>query len=209
MINVKILPYARIVEKPLYTRSRLIGSCVYLECFSWSLIVDRLVTLIVVLRTLNMWELYIAVDCWIAWNRVVTSKNTVLLICLNQRSGVKRIPQQVIFILFIFPATVFSWCSGHRSLSVISLKLRWTKDNSIDLAVFRNFKKNSLKSMKVFSTNWERKFTNQITLCYLGLVTSDDLRSSDHDVTSKWKCSAFNWYYRLNIGLADIASEFL
>ena len=61
-----------------------------------SLIVDRLVTLIVVLRTLNMWELYIAVDCWIALNRVVASKDTVLLICLNQRSGVKRIPQQYI-----------------------------------------------------------------------------------------------------------------
>ena len=29
---------------------------------------------------------------WI--NRVVTSKDTVLLICLNQRSGVKRILQQ-------------------------------------------------------------------------------------------------------------------
>ena len=41
-----------------------------------------------------MWQLYIAVDCWIALNRVVTSKDTVLLICLNQRSGVKRIPQQ-------------------------------------------------------------------------------------------------------------------
>ena len=38
VINVKILPCARIVEKPLYT----------------TLIVDRLVTLIVVLRTLNM-----------------------------------------------------------------------------------------------------------------------------------------------------------
>ena len=73
---------------------------VYLECFSWSirrsLIVDRLVSLIVVLRPLNMWELYIAVDCWIALNRVVTSKDTVLLICLNQRSGVKRIPQHTL-----------------------------------------------------------------------------------------------------------------
>ena len=85
VINVKILPCARIVEKPLYTT---------LIVDRWSLIVDRLVTLIVVLRTLNMWELYIAVDCWIALNRVVTSKDTVLLICLNQRSGVKRIPQQ-------------------------------------------------------------------------------------------------------------------
>ena len=37
--------------------------------------------------------MYIVVDCWIALNRVVTSKDTVLLICLNQRSGVKRIPQ--------------------------------------------------------------------------------------------------------------------
>ena len=62
--------------------------------------------------------------------------------------------------------------------------------------------------MKVFSTNWERKFRNQ-NLRYLGLVTSDDLRGSDHDVTSKRKCSAFNWYYRLNIRFADIAYEFL
>ena len=46
------------------------------------------------LRTLSIWELYTAVDCWIALNRVVTSKDTVLLICLNQRSGVKGIPQQ-------------------------------------------------------------------------------------------------------------------
>ena len=37
--------------------------------------------------------MYIAVDCWIGLNRIVTSKDTVLLICLNQRSGVKRIPQ--------------------------------------------------------------------------------------------------------------------
>ena len=36
--------------------------------------------------------------------------------------------------------------------------------------------------MKVFSTNWERKFTNQ-KLRYLGLVTSDGLRGSDHDLT--------------------------
>ena len=49
VINVKILPYARM------------KTTVYLICFSWSLIVDRLVTLIVVLRTLNMWQLYIAV----------------------------------------------------------------------------------------------------------------------------------------------------
>ena len=34
VINVKILPYARIVEKP----------SVYLECVSWSLIVDSCVT---------------------------------------------------------------------------------------------------------------------------------------------------------------------
>ena len=42
------------------------------------MIVDRLVTLIVVLRPLNMWELYIAVDCWIGLNRVVTLKDTVV-----------------------------------------------------------------------------------------------------------------------------------
>ena len=59
-----------------------------------NLIVDRFVDRCR-LRTLRMSELYIAVDGWIALNRVVTSKDTVSLICLNQRSGVKRIPQQI------------------------------------------------------------------------------------------------------------------
>ena len=59
-----------------------------------NLIVDRFVDRCR-LRTLRMWELYIAVDGWIALNRVVTSKDTVSLICLNQWSGVKRIPQQI------------------------------------------------------------------------------------------------------------------
>ena len=56
VINVKILPYARIVR---------------------SLIVDRCV------MTVEYVRMYIAVDYWIGLNRVVTSKDIVLLICLN------------------------------------------------------------------------------------------------------------------------------
>ena len=42
---------------------------------------------------------------------------------------------------------------------------KWPKGKRIHVAVFRNLKlKNCLKSMKVFSTNWERKFTNQVTM---------------------------------------------
>ena len=68
VINVKILPYARIVEK----------TSLYLKCISWSLII--------VLQPLNMWELYITIDWLFGLNRVVTSKDTVFLICLNQQA---------------------------------------------------------------------------------------------------------------------------
>ena len=68
VINVKILPYARIVEK----------ISLYLKCVSWSLII--------VLQPLNMWELYITIDWLFGLNRVVTSKDTVFLICLNQQA---------------------------------------------------------------------------------------------------------------------------
>ena len=68
VINVKILPYARIVEK----------TSLYLKRVSWSLII--------VLQPLNMWELYITIDWLFGLNRVVTSKDTVFLICLNQQA---------------------------------------------------------------------------------------------------------------------------
>ena len=87
-------------------------------------------------------------------------------------------------VIIIFPATGFSWSSYHCSLSVISYQAtNGQREREFTFAVFRNLKlKNCLKSMKVFSTNWERKFTNQ-KLRYLGLVTSDGLRGSDHDLT--------------------------
>ena len=70
------------------------------------------------LRPLNMWELYIAVDCWIGLNRVVTSKDTVLLICLNQRSGVKTIPQHC-----------FNMCSFYLLIFYTSLRPRSYGEN--------------------------------------------------------------------------------
>ena len=114
----------------------------------------------------------------------VTSKD----VCWSIRNRVKL---KVIF----SPAMGFSLMFITAVWVLFFIKLRWPKIKSIDAAVLRNLKfKNCLKSMKVFSTNWERKFTNQ-KLCHLGLVTSDGFRCSDHDVTSKRKCSAFNWYY--------------
>ena len=71
-----------------------------------------------------MWELYIAVDCWIALNRVVTSKDTVLLICLNQRSGVKRIPQHSGYkiLLSLYYETQFAPCKGIQEYFVCGIR---------------------------------------------------------------------------------------
>ena len=78
--------------------------------------------------------MYIAVDCWIALNRVVTSKDTVLLICLNQRSGVKRIPQQLIRVwtsTFQFPLTsAVGNMAGMRRLKVVNVVISRTVFNA-------------------------------------------------------------------------------
>ena len=66
VINVKILPYERIVEK----------TSVYLDYVSWSLIVDPCVTTVEYVRIVYR-------------NRLLVWMNTVLLICLNKRAGLK------------------------------------------------------------------------------------------------------------------------
>ena len=77
--NVKILPYARIVEK----------TSVYLECVSLSLIIDRCVTTVEYVRTVHRSRLldWIKSRCFI--------ERYCPLALFEQASGVLRIPQQI------------------------------------------------------------------------------------------------------------------